>query len=148
MSNFNARGQETQIRLTQGGILVRTIDVRSASFSFDVTILNENYLGKTTPSKDEIFNGLSGNLSLHFNSQSIFELIQKVVDRATRRVAVDANSVKAVISALITMPNGDRPRITALDAKFGAFPVNIGGRDQYNDITLNFESETFRIGLT
>ncbi len=146
MSNFNARGQETQIRLTQGGILVRTIDVRSSSFSFDVTILNENYLGKTTPSKDEIFNGLSGNLSLHFSSQAIFELIQKVVDRATRRVALD--SFKAVISAFITLPNGQRPRITALDAKFGAIPLNIGGRDQYNDITLNYESETFRLGLT
>lgn len=146
MSNFNARGQETQIRLTQGGILVRTIDVRSSSFSFDVTILNENYLGKTTPSKDEIFNGLSGNLSVHFSGQEIFELIQKVVDRATRRAAVD--SFVAVISAFILLPNGDRPRITALDAKFGAIPVNIGGRDQYNDITLNFESETFRLGLT
>lgn len=146
MSNFNARGQETQIRLTQGGILVRTIDVRSSSFNFDIAILNENYLGKTTPSKDEIFNGLSGNLSVHFSSQAIFELIQKVVDRATRRVALD--SFKAVISAFISLPNGQRPRITALDAKFSAIPVNIGGRDQYNDITLNYESETFRLGLT
>lgn len=146
MSNFNARGQETQIRVTNAGVLVSTIDVRSASFSFDLAILNENYLGKTTPSKDEIFNGLSGNLSVHFNGIEVFRLIRDIVNRATRRVALD--SFVAVISAFISLPDGTRPRITALDAKFGPFPVNIGGRDQYNDITLNFESETFGLGLT
>lgn len=147
MSNFNVRGQETQIRISKNNAIQRTIsDIKNATFNFEVTTLREDYLGQSVTQRDEIATGITGSLLIHIKDQEVLRLIQDVLDRASRRTALDALVVN--IQAVLNFANGQRPKINVIDCKFGTFPLNIGGKEQYVELTLPFEAETGKLSFT
>jgi len=100
-------------------------------------ILREGYLGETTQRRDDIFNGVSGKMELHFENQDIFNLFATIVNRARRRQPGAQINVKATLN----FPNGDRPRVLISNLFFGEIPVSFASRSDYGQNTLTFEAE-------
>lgn len=143
MPELRVRGQETQVRITQAGVLLSTITaIKSSNFAFVNRILTDQYLSETAQRKDMIFENIRGQILIHPEDQEVFTLIQFLIDRAQRRVAVTA---QVNIASRLSFPNGQRPRINVFDAQFGELNLNIAGRDAYVDLTLPFEASRAEI---
>lgn len=137
------RGQEMQIRLTRAGVLERTLTaIKSMTFTAHFTILSEGMIGETTNRRDEIFTGVGIALDFQPESKDAWSLIDFVKTRASRRG--DQSLFRINMTFTGNFPNGDRPRITTPDLKFGDMPITVGGREQYVGQTLTAETEDFK----
>jgi hypothetical protein len=137
--------QEVSVLIIVDSVQQDTItDVKSFEVAFQTEVLTEGYLGETTNRKDEIFNGVKGKMTLNFENQAIFTLFQSIIDRAQRRTAGTQINIKAALN----FPNGERPKIFINDVFFGELPMTFGGRSEYGEVTLDFESANARIVTT
>ena len=140
------RGEEIQIRLTRNGVLEATLTaVKSLVFTPKFSVLTEGYLGGTTNRRDDIYQGCTVQLVFHPESSDALTLMDFVRSRATRRVA-QANA-RVNLMFVANFPNGNRPRVTISDLKFGDMPFNMGGREQYVDQTISAEADDFKLSL-
>jgi hypothetical protein len=138
------RGQEVEIRVTRNKLLIANLTaVKSFTFTAHQTILSEGYLGETTNRRDDIFTGCGIVLEFHPESRDHWDLIRFIRDRASRRSS--AQQAVSHINAVFTgnFPNGDRPKITTPDLKFGDLPITAGGRETYVAQTLTAECDDF-----
>jgi hypothetical protein len=136
------KGQETVIGFTnpdgdQDGI----DDILDFEAELDIEILEEKYLGKTSNDFDDIFNGVSGQVSVHMRTSAYFRFQERIQDRAQRRTAADG-----VFTATSTFnfPNGTRARLTFEDLFFGPSPIQVGGRSEYVKGTIQWKCSTVR----
>jgi hypothetical protein len=138
-------GQQIEVMLIKGGMVLDTItDVKSADLTWLMEILKVGFLGETTDRRDEVFHGVKGKLSLHFEDQQILVLARDIVQRARTRVPGTQINIKITVR----MSNGDRPVITVPDAKFGEIPLSVGGRTEFAGVELDFEAEDARLTLS
>lgn len=107
--------------------------IRSFSFTEDLELKDEGYLGETTNRKDSVYKGVKLDMEMHAQNNKILELVKVAKDKAQRRTP----GVRINIKATMTWPNGDTARMTFKDVEFGAFPVNIGSRTDY--VTFKIE---------
>lgn len=136
------KGQEVSVLLIVDGEVMDTItDVRSFSVTLLIDTLSEGYLGETTERQDEIFKGVEGDISFHFENQDVFNLFAKIVDRAQRRTP----GVRVNIKATMNFPNGDSPMWIIYDVAFGNLATKFGSRADYGEITLPFKAATFQV---
>lgn len=136
------KGQEVEVVIVVDGSPQRSITaIRSFELSFQQEIMSEGYLGETTKRRDAIFNGMSGKIDIHLENDDIFDLIQKLVDKARRRTA----GIKVNIKATLRFPNGDRPKIIIPDVEFGEFPLSFGSRSDYGSVSLSFEAAEYSV---
>lgn len=136
------KGQEVEVLLVADGAPVDSLtDVRSFDVTFQLEILTEGYLGETTNRRDEVFNGISGSMELHFEDPGVFEFISAVVDRAQRRTP----GVRVNIKATLAFPNGQRTRVIIQNAFFGDIPLSFGGRSEYGTLSLTYEAESLSV---
>jgi hypothetical protein len=140
------RGDEVQLRLTQNGVLLRTL---TAIKSFDVILKiekkTEGFIGEGTMRHDMQFQGVAGTIVFQPESQEALQLAFAIRDRASRRVAQSAVHINAVFVA--EFPNGDRPRMSVTDMQFGDIPFNVAGREQYVSMTFDFECDDVQLGI-
>jgi hypothetical protein len=133
------KGQEVSILFTgpEGEIEL------AARQSFEATVLldtlSEGYLGETTERKDDVYRGIEGRLSIHLETDAYLTLIQTAKERSQRQRAGVFN-----LSAVMSFPNGDIRRVFIEDVKFGNFPLNVGGRDEYVTGEINFAADDYR----
>lgn len=131
-------------RITRGGRVEDTITAfKDFSFQYEFAQNSEGYLGETTERKDEIFNGISGSFTVHQESQDILFFQQAIKERAQRKVAVNGQRIN--ITARLTFPNGETPRVIIPDVKFGATPNNVPGRADYVNTAFTYAAEDARI---
>lgn len=139
------KGQEVQVLIVVDGKPLETVtDIRSFEVSAQTELLREGYLGETTDRRDEIFRGIRGRMTLHFENQDVFSLMQSIIARARRREP----SLKINIKATLQFPNGDRPRVQMNDVFFGEQPITFGSRSDYGELTLEFEGSDFEVITT
>lgn len=134
-----AKGQEVRVVLVAPTGTVNALGeggVASIEFEFMQEILSEAYLGETTERKDDIFKGTRGNLEAHLANQDYFRFVDAVIARSQRRTPADATFN---IFASIQLANGQRPRVLLEDIFFGALPINVGARDEYVTVSIDFE---------
>lgn len=133
------KGQEVSILFTgpEGEIEL------AARQSFEATVLldtlSEGYLGETTERKDDVYRGIEGRLSIHLETDAYLTLIQTAKERSQRQRAGVFN-----LSAVMSFPDGAIRRVFIEDVKFGNFPLNVGGRDEYVTGEINFAADDFR----
>lgn len=133
------KGQEVSILFTgpEGEIEL------AARQSFEATVLldtlSEGYLGETTERKDDVYRGIEGRLSIHLETDAYLTLIQTAKERSQRQRAGVFN-----LSAVMSFPSGEIRRVFIEDVKFGNFPLNVGGRDEYVTGEINFAADDFR----
>ena len=134
------RGDECQVRITQNGVLLRTLTaIKSVDIILKIEKKNEGFIGEGTQRHDEQYMGCAGTIQFQPESQEPLQLAFAVRDRASRRVAQGAVRVNMVLVA--NFPNGDRPKMTVQDMQFGDIPFNVAGREQYVSQTFDFEAD-------
>jgi len=142
MSDQRIKGQETEVLIVSKGQALDSItDVRSFEVTVKTDIIEQGYLGEKTNRYDEIFNGVSGRMDLHFENQSIFDLFADVVNRAKRKEPDTRINIKTTLN----YPNGQRPRVQINDCFFGSFPISFGSRADYGSVTVEFAASDFRV---
>jgi hypothetical protein len=141
------RGQETQFRVTRNGVLETTLTaVKSFSIVFNMAQLTEGYAGETSDRHDDIYKGVTGNFLFHPESQDALTLADLIVQRAKRRTA-QAAAIISVVSVL-NFPNGNRPRLSIADLKFGDIPLNMEGREAYVGMTMSWSADDYKLSTT
>lgn len=122
------RGQETEIRISAGGVLQDTITkISNFEFTVNLEMTEEGFLGATTNEMDEIYNGCSFKFDLQLDSGDWFSLQDKIVSKA-RRITPD---LQFTIASVLNFPSGETKAIIIPDAHFGGQPMSIGGRKEY-----------------
>jgi hypothetical protein len=140
------RGQEVSVRLARGGITEATLTaIKDLTIQFDFATIEEGYLGETVMRKDDIFNGVSGSLTMDSEGQEQFQFINFLVRRAQRAEDTPVNQSRVNATARFTFPNGQVPRIVVRDMKFDAVPLAVPSRDAYVNATFPYKAETARI---
>ncbi len=135
------RGEEVEVVLLVDGVTQGTITaIKSFEMSYQLEIKSEGYLGEKTDRKDSVFKGIKGKLAVNLESKEIFTVIQKIVDKAQRRVPGTVINIKAALN----FPNGDRVRIIIPAAEFGEIPLNFAGRTEYGETSFDFEAANAR----
>lgn len=136
------KGQEVEILLIADGKIQDTITaVQNFEIEFQMEVKKEGYLGEKTMRRDDEFNGISGKMDVHFDSQDILVLMDKIVQRAQRREP----GFKVNVKATLNFPGGDRPRVSIPNLFFGNMPLGFGSRSDYGKISFNFEAEQGRV---
>ncbi len=133
--NLRVKGQETQIIVTVDGepdLLINNIS--DAEFGFDLERLQESYLGQGFDQFDEVFNGVPIKLTGHLQTAEAIRLADRIVQRAQRRAG---GSIRIDVLSTLVFPEGDFLAINNRDVKFGAIPVNVGGRKEYVSLALD-----------
>jgi hypothetical protein len=136
------KGQEVELSVTIDGQTRESLaDVRSFEFAPMLEIKREGYLGETTDRRDEVYNGVRGRMTLHFESDDVLEDLRIIVDRAMRR---DPN-VRVNIKATLNFPNGEKPRVVFQNVCFGEMPISFGSRTDYGELSLEFEADDYKV---
>jgi len=145
MSATRILGQNVQLMIIRDGEPLQEINcIRSFSFTYELEIKDEGYLGETTNRKDSVFKGIKLDMELHTNSNKIFNLVQSAVDVARRRTPGTRFNIKCTL----TWPNGDVARVTFPDVSWGDFPFNANGRTDYVTVKMDAACSEARAVLT
>lgn len=132
------KGQETAMTLTSPDGNVTAFDhISSMSFTMNTEILEEGYLGTTANDFDEIYNGIEGEVTAHLSTNDYWTFQEAVQDRAERRTPA---SGRFDLTTQFTYPTGEIARITIEDIHFGPLETNIGGREEYVEISFDFSA--------
>jgi len=147
MPELRIKGQEMTVRLARGSIVEQTLTaIADLTISLDLATIDQGYLGETSNRKDDIFNGVSGTLTLHPEGQEAFEFADFLVRRAQRDPVTSGVAVN--LTARYTFPNGDTPIVLVKDMKFGALPIAASGRDAFISMALSYVAGTVRFITT
>jgi len=137
------RGQEVQVRISQGGALLRSITaIENLTFTLQVDVLKKGYLGETTERRDDIYKGVALEFSFDPESSDGVALLNAIRDRASRRVA--QSSVRINVTFVLNFPNGQRVRVTIADMRFQNPSIRVQGRDSYVSQQMSGESEDYK----
>jgi hypothetical protein len=137
MSLQRIRGEEVEVILIVDGQTVGTLTaVKSFEFSYQLEIKAEGYLGEKTDRKDSVFKGIKGKMAVQLESKDVFNVIQKIIDKAQRRTPGTVINIKAALN----FPNGDRVRVIIPRCEFGEIPINFAGRTEYGETSFDFEA--------
>jgi hypothetical protein len=138
-------GQQVSVVVIQDSTPIEEINcIRSFSFTYELEMKDEGYLGETTNRKDSVFKGIKMDMEVHTNNHRIFRLIQTAVDKARRRTP----GVRLNIKCSLTWSNGDVARVTFPDVEFGDFPVSVGSRTDYVTVKIDAACSEARAVLT
>ena len=141
MSDARLKGQETEVMLIMNGQVQNTVtDVRSFEMGVQMEIIKEGYLGEKTDRRDDVFRGTRGRMELHYENKDVFDVIQAIVDRATRQ----SPGTKINVKTTLNFPNGQRKLVMLQDVYFGEIPLNFASRSDYGTVGLEFESANFK----
>lgn len=146
MTELRARGQEVSVRISKGQALISEITaVKDYVLRFETTVIQEGYLGRTSNSHDDIFNGITGSMGITHEGDDVVRLAASVVERAKRTRSPNLDQINSMAS--IRFPNGDKPRILVPDMKFNAFEINASGRDAFINTPISFAADDARVLL-
>lgn len=144
MAELRLRGQEVTLRIARGNVPEVTLTaIKDFTVQFDFATIEEGYLGETTMRKDDIFNGLSGSMTIDAEGQEVLQFLDFVKQRAQRRLVLSESRVN--VTARYTFPNGQTPRIVVRDLKFDAAPFAAPSRDGYVNVALSWKAEDGRV---
>lgn len=146
MSETRIKGQEVTVRISRQRQIEASITaIKDLTIQFDFATLEEGYLGEKTMRKDDIFNGLSGSMTIDAESQDVFQLIEFIKLRAQRDPSISLADSRINATATFAFPNGQRPKIVVRDMKFDAIPIGVPSRDGYVNMTLSWKAEDARV---
>jgi hypothetical protein len=137
------KGQECAISITVGGALQTYIDtVQSAEIEFELDLLEEGYLGETSDRVDSVFKLMRVSLTCHLSQGDYLQLADAIVARAQRRAG---GAPQIDLIGTFAFPNGDLPSILVPDIYFESIPLNIGGRDEFVEMTLSGKARGYQL---
>lgn len=142
MGQLRVKGQEVKIVWTGPNGLEEGMDaVQNFRATFEMEVLTENYLGRTTSDYDDIFNGVDISMDIHLHAAEYMRFARRVLDRAKRR---DPANGQFNVMATLNFPTGERHRIVIQDVFFGEIPFNVGGRAEYVQSTIQGKASQYK----
>lgn len=136
---MRVKGQNMKLQVLAAGAPVLGILIKSFEMTAQNEVQTEGYLGEDTDRRDDIYNGVTGSIEVHFDSQDIFQFMRDAIDRAKNKTL----GVTFAISGAVEFPNGQTPKIDIPDIRFGNFALSFGGRVEYGSVTIPFEASDF-----
>lgn len=131
------KGQEVTVGWTSPeGDVEGLADVLSFTSTSAMEILEEEYLGQTAKSYDDIYHGEEGEAELHLSSAAWIVLQERIIDRAQRRTPAGGSFTA---TATYQLPDGTRVRITYEDLFWGAMPLSSDTRTAYVKLSLSWK---------
>lgn len=144
MSAQRIKGQEVSILVVRDTVLETELtDILNFNAEFTLEQIAQGYLGEKTERHDEIYKGTKGDFEMHTHSQDWITFVAAIKDRAQRNTPDTIFNISAVMS----YPNGQTPTILFPDVKFGAVPLNLGSRQDYKKIKIDFVCDDFEVQL-
>lgn len=138
------KGQEIQIRLTQGRQLLRTLTaIETLTWTIMSDILRKGYLGETTERKDDIYKGSKVEFGFDAESKEPFVMVAALRDRMQKRTA--AANAQVNIMFTCNLADGTRPRILIPDLKFQDPSLAFANRESYAGFRFQCEAEDFQL---
>jgi len=132
------KGQEVAVTITVDNALQATLtDIQSFDAELMLQTKSVGYLGMKTDLKDDVFNGVKFDMSLHIHSNQWFIFANAVKTRSQRFTP----DTVITITGSFVFPNGDTVNFIIPDAHFGPIPLNIPSRDDYVSVKLSGEAE-------
>lgn len=142
MSNPRIAGQDTEVTVVVDDTPIANITaVKSFDITWKMSTKTEEYVGETSPRKDDFFEGLSGRIEFDMEGSEALTLVDIIKTRAQNRGISTRISVKTTLQ----FPDGDRVMINVPNVFFGDIPMNFASRTDYGRMTLSWEAETGRI---
>lgn len=137
------KGQDTSLIIMVDGNLQTRIDtISSAEFEFEMTLLEEEYLGETAMRYDSIYNGIRVEMEYHMTAQQAMELADSIARRARRQAGAP---VRIDLLGTFFFPNGDTPSLQLTDLYFDSMPFEIGSRQDYVSGTFTAKCSDYEI---
>lgn len=129
------KGQECFVNIVQDGAVTDVFRaVASFSFTDQLEVLDDGFIGETTNRKDSVYNGTDFSMEAQFQDESELVLREALINRARRQ----AGAVTRVdIAFTYVYPTGAARQITLLDCEFGNIEFSTGGRAEM--VTGSFE---------
>jgi hypothetical protein len=135
-------GQDTSVTIVVDRTPIKTITaVRSFDVNWKFSIKTEEYIGETSPRKDDFFEGLSGKIEIDMENSDALTLVQAIQARAQNRAITTQIGIKSTLQ----FPDGDRAIINVPNVFFSDVPMSFGSRTDYGKMTLSWEAENGRI---
>lgn len=129
MAAKRVKGQETEFRIVVDGIVQDIFRATSTwSFTDQLEVLDEGYIGETTNRKDSVYNGTDFSLEAHFEDAGEMDLRTALIARARREGGA---VVRVDIGDTLLYPNGTTRTVTLLDCEFGNIEISAGSRSEY-----------------
>jgi len=136
---MRAKGQNLKLTVMNAGAPVEGILIKSFDMTAQLEVQTEGYLGEDSDRRDDIYNGVTGNLELHFETQDVFTFLVAAVERAKNKTA----QIQFAISGVVQLPNGTNPKIDIPDVRFGNWAMNFASRTDYGAVSVPFEARDF-----
>lgn len=137
------KGQDTIVSILKDGDLQARIDsVQSCEVSFDLDLLEEDYLGDVASRFDAIFKGCTVRITIHHTNRQAIDMIDAIVKKAQRRAG---GATQIDVATTLVFPNGDLVTIGLIDVSFGPTGVNTGGRAEYTESSFEGKSSDYEL---
>ena len=136
-SGDRIRGQETNLYVVSNGITQSFTSIKSFDIEAMLHTLEEKYVGQTTNSYDDIFDGFSGKIEINVDGPAVYTFMNQLILRAQRRVPL----FRVNAATTINFPIAGRVRYYFSDLYFDGLPVNTPSRTDYLVSTLTWKCQ-------
>ncbi len=140
MAQQRVKGQDATLSILQGSSAIAGLLVKSFDCTLQMETQVEGYLGEQTDRRDDIYNGVEGSMSVHFDDPSVFDFLVAAVQRAKDKTS----QVEFTLVCRVQFSSAVRT-ITIPDIRFGNLAINFGGRTEYGEIPIPFSAKDFTI---
>lgn len=135
-------GQDTEITVVVDGKPILNITaVKSFDVTWKMSTKSEDYIGETSPRKDDFFEGLSGRIEIDVEGIEALQLIETIKTRAQNR----RSSTKIAIKSTLQFPDGVRAIINIPNTFYSDIPLGFASRTDYGRLTLSWEAPNGKI---
>ena len=140
-SDYRVLGRDTNIRVTQRGILLTEITaIKNLDFGPELTLLSEGFLGESAERHREVFKAVDVNFVVEPEGEQIFQLQYAIYQRAR---SGQANDLQINLGYRIQFPSGVIFRLTLPDLRFSDDgKLANAGRESF--LAMSFAAKTDR----
>jgi len=140
-SDYRVLGRDTNIRVTQSGILLTEITaIKNLDVGPELTLLSEGFLGEQAERHREVFKAVDVSFVVEPEGESIFRLQNAIYQRAR---SGQANALQINLGYRIQFPSGVIFRMTLPDLKFSD-PGKLANAGRESFLAMSFAGKTDR----
>jgi hypothetical protein len=145
-SDYRVLGRDTNLRLTQNGILLaETQAISNVDFKLVQTVISSGFLGEVAKRHREVFDEVDASWTLEPEGVQVFEMVNAIYTRARSGMA---STVQINLMFRLLFGNGAICRMTIPDLKFATNgDVNNGGRDTFVKMAFAAKSDRYILSV-
>ena len=144
MANRRVKGLNTEVLMAgPNGLYENITAIRDHELEFIVDVIQEGYLGEASSRRDDIFDGVRGNFTVHIEDPEVFKFVRSLIARS--RSQYPDNSVSFAIETHVKFSDTSVEIIRIPNVHFTNVPVSMSGRKDYVTMRLSYESGDFGV---